>query len=396
MEGSTLRRAQLSGTRLERANLRSAILDGASLNGAVLEGAMLADASLRSASLINASLTSANLRGLIAIEAVLTSANLSSSYLEKAVFSSGKPREAAILKRCKLENIIARFADFRHADMEGASLLNAGLSQADFSYANLRKSNLSHASLRKSDMAGTDLAESNMQEADVAFADLSQALYEPSIQPPVHVMHLAHNLSTLTWNEDPRKLAELQSAFREVGLSRSEKEIAAAMRRHDARWWEVPLFDWTYEYGSNGTRPALLLFVLWLACTPIYLRALYLRGPRGLYLVVCGKHIDVEGQPTKIKKLSYRFQRPLLTIESLRSFMKQHRRSFSTALFFSFRSTLNIGFGDLSFDRWIRMLHKRDFDLKARGWPRVVAGLQSLVSLFLVSLALVSYFGSLS
>ena len=39
------------------------------------------------------------------------------------------------------------------------------------------------------------------------------------------------------------------------------------------------------------------------------------------------------------------------------------------------------------------MIQPREFDIKARGWPRMVSGLQSLLSVGLVALSLLSYFG---
>ena len=67
--------------------------------------------------------------------------------------------------------------------------------------------------------------------------------------------------------------------------------------------------------------------------------------------------------------------------------------ALSTAALFSLMTTFNIGFRELNFGRWIRMIQPREFDIKARGWPRVVSGVQSLLSVGLVALSLLSYFG---
>ncbi|KKK50934.1 hypothetical protein LCGC14_3120060, partial [marine sediment metagenome] len=42
----------------------------------------------------------------------------------------------------------------------------------------------------------------------------------------------------------------------------------------------------------------------------------------------------------------------------------------------SLMSTFNIGFRELNFGRWIRMLQPREFDIKAHGTPRIVSGVQ--------------------
>lgn len=53
----------------------------------------------------------------------------------------------------------------------------------------------------------------------------------------------------------------------------------------------------------------------------------------------------------------------------------------------------NIGFRDINFGRWLRLLTKRGYDLKAVGWARTVSGFQSLLSVYLIALWVLSYFG---
>ena len=43
--------------------------------------------------------------------------------------------------------------------------------------------------------------------------------------------------------------------------------------------------------------------------------------------------------------------------------------------------------------RWLRLLTKREYDLKAVGWARTVSGFQSLLSVYLIALWVLSYFG---
>ena len=40
-----------------------------------------------------------------------------------------------------------------------------------------------------------------------------------------------------------------------------------------------------------------------------------------------------------------------------------------------------------------RLLTKREYDLKAVGWARTVSGFQSLLSVYLIALWVLSYFG---
>ncbi len=64
-----------------------------------------------------------------------------------------------------------------------------------------------------------------------------------------------------------------------------------------------------------------------------------------------------------------------------------------TAMFFSLMSAFNIGFRDINFGRWLRLLTRQEFDIKAVGWARVVAGWQSLISVYLIALWVLTYFG---
>jgi hypothetical protein len=57
-------------------------------------------------------------------------------------------------------------------------------------------------------------------------------------------------------------------------------------------------------------------------------------------------------------------------------------------------SAFNIGFREMNLGRWIRLMQPREFDIKARGWLRVVSGLQSLTSVYLLALAILSHFGT--
>lgn len=56
-------------------------------------------------------------------------------------------------------------------------------------------------------------------------------------------------------------------------------------------------------------------------------------------------------------------------------------------------SAFNIGFWDINFGRWLRLLPRTEYDLKAKGWVRTVAGLQALISVYLIALWVLTYFG---
>jgi hypothetical protein len=68
-------------------------------------------------------------------------------------------------------------------------------------------------------------------------------------------------------------------------------------------------------------------------------------------------------------------------------------RSRRTSLYFSLLSAFHLGWRELNVGSWIVRLQTREYTLRARGWVRTVSGLQSLLSVYLLGLAVLSYFG---
>ena len=64
-------------------------------------------------------------------------------------------------------------------------------------------------------------------------------------------------------------------------------------------------------------------------------------------------------------------------------------------MYFSLLSTFHFGWRQLNVGNWLVRLQQREYTLRATGWVRTVAGFQSLISLYLVALALLTYFGDL-
>ena len=63
------------------------------------------------------------------------------------------------------------------------------------------------------------------------------------------------------------------------------------------------------------------------------------------------------------------------------------------ALFFSVLSAFHIGWRELSVGSWIARLYPYEYTLRATGWVRTVSGVQSLISVYLLALAVLTYFG---
>jgi hypothetical protein len=326
----------------EQADLNDANLSGANLSGANLNGAKLNDANL-----IGANLSGAKLRG----------ANLSGAYLN------------------------------------GAKLGRANLLRANLIGANLFAADLGGAFLFGADLSGADLRAADLNDARLRRANLSGAIYEPKEQPNEDSIAHARNLDLVTHEGNSKPLSDLRRSLREAGYRHAERQVTAALRRHDATFLETVFFDSTCEFGANAVRPLWIVILVWLVCTPIYWWRLHGGNRSGLYLLASGKKVNTGNEHLRVRRLRYHLPRRCRGYKYILRLAVREWHALSTATLFSLMSTFNIGFRELNFGRWIRMLQPREFDIKARGMLRVVSGLQSLLSVAMLALSLLSYFG---
>ena len=63
------------------------------------------------------------------------------------------------------------------------------------------------------------------------------------------------------------------------------------------------------------------------------------------------------------------------------------------AAYFSLLSAFRVGWRDVNIGSWIARLQPKDFTLKGTGWLRTVSGFQSLLSVYLIALTVLSFFG---
>jgi hypothetical protein len=326
--------AHLSGVNLALANLTGTNLSGADLTGAILLGATMTNAYLANATLTDAFLFSADLRG--------TSLN--------------------------------------EADLTGATLVGARLIGADLSDANLTRANLYNANLRR-------------------------AIFEPKALPESRDIAAAKHLELLTYEDNPDGLVQLRAQFEDGGFREQERKITYALKRREAqRSFEMCtsgigiltncssfvlnkiLFDWTCQYGMSPERPLIVGVLLWFVCSWVYFACIHARGGSGLYRIYPPKIDEDPKTPSRVERIS-----PQATGQS--GWVRRKWSLMRKSMFFSLMCAFNIGFRDINFGRWLRLMTRQEFDMKAEGLPRVVAGVESLISVGLLALAILTYFG---
>ena len=396
LTGADLTGADLIGADLTGANLTGADLIGANLTGANLTGANLTGANLREAILTGSSLDYAYLTGANLIDTDLTGADLREAILDYANLS-----------RADLTGANLAHANLAHADLTGANLTRAILSHADLIDTDLTGANLAHA-----DLTGADLTGANLALANLALADLQATIFQPNSVPEGRDVATAENLQFLTYENNPEALVQLRNVFKNGGFLDQERKITYAIKRRQAGllWEECDsaslldcgayafnriFFDITSHYGMNPSRPLLLALAGWFLCSLIYSLFIHFPGASGVYVVKRGAYAGRE----HTRRLQIRrraippTQRWTRTWKyPLHLFLREWRLA-RAAMFFSLMSTFNLGFRDFNFGRWLSMLTKREYDMKAIGWVRTVAGFQSLISVYLMALWVLTYFG---
>jgi len=68
-------------------------------------------------------------------------------------------------------------------------------------------------------------------------------------------------------------------------------------------------------------------------------------------------------------------------------------RVVAVGMYTSILSAFHIGWRDLNVGSWIARMQPREYTLRATGWVRLVSGLQFLISVYLLALWVVTYFG---
>ncbi len=147
----------------------------------------------------------------------------------------------------------------------------------------------------------------------------------------------------------------------------------------------------------NPGRPLKILGLVWLVMSGFYLLFMHLKGPSGIHVeATC----ELGGRERKWR-FPLRLPHTRDTADSRAKgatprpgrWLRREWRLARAAMFFSLISAFDIGYQELNIGQWLKMLSRREYDLKAAGWVRTAAGTQSLVSVYLLALWVLTYFG---
>jgi len=306
-------------------------------------------------------------------------------------------------------------ADLAGANLGGATLFGVKLAKANLTKAALVGANLQGATLTGADMSlanlnGTDIGDADLSEVKLSSADLGSLIFEPRIRPAPYQVAGARNIARATYKDNPDALVQLRKAFRDSGFHEQARLVTYALKRREAEQLSAgcaigslqldtcasylfnrSFFDLPAEYGKNPGRPVKIAMILLAVFSFVYFVLAHRPGPSGLYLVLTR---DTSGR-SRVQGMQIRPRAvPRARGRYWGRWLKSKWRVLRASLMFSLMSAFNLGFREIDFGRWLRLLMKREYDLKARGWARTISGVQSLVTVYLIALWVLTYFGS--
>jgi hypothetical protein len=228
--------------------------------------------------------------------------------------------------------------------------------------------------------------------ADLSGADLHAVRFDLNANqelPAFSSFGGARNLASIEISFGPQTIPafqQLREDLKKAGLRDEERGVTAALQRAyaaHAGWLESGAkfiaFDFTSEYGNSPGKPVYLMLLMLLLLAAIYAMKLKSknRWTRGGIWKVWHPDRLLDAQ-TNEHELLYG-----LPLGSALRF----------GLWFSVLSSFHIGWRDLNVGNWLARIQSHEYALRPTGWVRTVSGGQSLLSVYLLALSILTYFG---
>jgi hypothetical protein len=301
-----------------------------------------------------------------------------------------------------LSNTDLRFADFNASDLSHVKFSGAKLWEVDFSYANVLYADFSGASFYQTNFEGVDLlgskfdhatlfitsfrnaklVEVSMTEADVIGSDFDGAVFElePGSLPRATSLLSVNGLDTLHFHSSVHALRELREMYKRMGAQAEERMVTYVIKSgENSRSTELErvinflAFDLTTKWGMHPSRALLILLALTVVFAPFYVISLRLGGKNGISQISPGSS-NADVPPPSPMQLGW-------------------TKAIAFGCYFSLLAAFRVGWREFNVGDWITRLQQQEYSLVATGWTRTVSGIQSLISLYLVAIWALTYFG---
>ena len=291
-------------------------------------------------------------------------------------------------------------ADLRYADLTNAKLMSAKFKGADLSKAVLLGADLAYADLTDAVLYGANLREATLDGTMVdgavfGAALLHDAVYTPNPEKkPSARIEAVEGVENLKFPRDRESgVAALRAMFRDQGLRRLERAATYAIESNRAERGDIlGLLSRVFVglptgWGLHPNRAWVVFAAIAAGTTMCYAVAIHLqtdggRESRIVRVYPSGRLAQTGGNIT-IEKDS--LVKPVVPGGCW--------VIVGWALYFAFLSGFHIGWRDLNVGTWIARIQPREFFLRGYGWVRVVSGIQSLVSVYLIAIWALTQFG---
>lgn len=295
-------------------------------------------------------------------------------------------------------------------DMSGANLDGAWLDRTDLTDANLSNAYLGNASLNYSTIHRTALDNVNL-----SWAELHHAKFTPLPDLSSQSLWNLRGLRSVTFERgNSAALVSLRDSLQKIGNRSAEREATFAIehgitmhllcdwRREFGSIWECDLnprlselaegflrlvfFELTTGYGLHPGRALIVLVTfIWifsLVYSLVTITNLRSDGKGAIFRIWHKGRIDLSSGALA-----------LADSEKIEKYRSNWLQGYLFALYYSILSAFHIGWRDLNVGGWVTRLQGREFELRGFGWVRTVSGLQSLFSVYLLAIWVLTYFG---
>ena len=299
----------------------------------------------------------------------------------------------ACVRKSRLKGLDLRKAKLAGANFYGSCLKETILSGVDLSAAILERTDLERADLEDVILDRAILSRTNFTNAYFAGDRLSLkgTIYETEGIPFVFGLdQAADDLASLRSENSPEGLSRLRVILRNAGFQKADRAVTYAIERQrteESGWLErtfrVVLFEWPTQYGRYPGHALWALLYLWVGFSFIYAAIIFLGSER-------------------MGVISKFYPKP---DESVRYFHDDSRKApveipsrlpapaFAWGAYFSLVTALHIGWRDINFGEWLMRMNPGEFTLRATNYVRTLTTIQSVISVYLVAMWVLTYFG---
>jgi hypothetical protein len=319
----------------------------------------------------------------------------------------------ADLKEANLERVGLTGANLAGADLGYARLQDAILGGANLRGADLRAAKLRNAKLYVADLEGADLGGAELDGAllnsavvtnvSLAFASLRGTMYAPASPPPQGYLEGIEGLATVTFPPGRQSgLVQVRDLLQKAGLRDLERQATFAIEHTKAEharrlgtvvaraggWLQLIFFEWTTGWGLYPGRALAIMLALIGGFGFVYAIAIW---DPPVDWTQHGEVVRIRPAERLVDREGVRQLAGSVTAEPVAT--AGLVAALGWGMYFSMLSAFHIGWRDLNVGTWISRIQPSEFALRGRGWVRVVSGAQSLISVYLVAMWVLTYFG---